>query len=777
MQLSTVCVSLLIALLLMFAPAAQAAVLNVGGGGYATIQNAITAASDDDTIIVAAGTYSEHIDFAGKSVTIRSSDPDNDVVVAATIIDGTANGTCVTIANGEGQGAYDAVLEGFTITNGAYALVFPTGAGGIYIENASPIIRKNIISLNQTAADGGGICVIGDAAPQISANTIVGNTAEGWGGGVFVLGEVGGAVIAQPTILGNRVTGNETAWDGGGLCLFESVDALVRNNIIDENIADEVGGGIFAGYDVDALIESNTLVGNEARGIDLEGGAVPRVGRGGGLACFQSVANTTVDSCIFWSNTAADDGDQISLEASAYLAVDYSDLQGGQANVFVEVPGPSGPPAPTLVWGSGNIDALPLFASATDYHLQSEGGRYDPASGWVYDALTSPCIDAGNPILAYGNELAPNGHVINQGAYGNTAEASKTPVDEPFLTIGTAQFDVVNSLMYFDLIFESSNGLTGTVQGFGASATLSGADASHFTGAPDQVQKLTGAEMDALVAPAVYAWTDFYPKVTSDLGAAGQPWVNFGHVGDEADQYVALESIAQGTVVARFYYEWDGVAVSEVFVNIESYARVDPAPVFTMLETGGGPLFGTVLNDGGNVIALAGDPDVSVATEDDLDWVYQNTPAALANGGHKVALTVTVDDLNGNNSVSVAVSKVAASGPGEVTVEAGATGLEKLIVGSPLADDNDGVLTLEVVVTGDVDGQTTVPVLFTCRKLGDVDGNGGAEPGDVSALIMKLNGIPPVGYHDNAFDLDANSGAEPGDVTILMNLLNGLPVP
>ncbi len=42
---------------------------------------------------------------------------------------------------------------------------------------------------------------------------------------------------------------------------------------------------------------------------------------------------------------------------------------------------------------------------------------------------------------------------------------------------------------------------------------------------------------------------------------------------------------------------------------------------------------------------------------------------------------------------------------------------------------------------------------------------------------MKLNGIPPAGYHDNAFDLDANGGAEPGDVQILMNILNGLPVP
>ncbi|NIA21093.1 MAG: hypothetical protein GWP05_03770 [Anaerolineaceae bacterium] len=49
--------------------------------------------------------------------------------------------------------------------------------------------------------------------------------------------------------------------------------------------------------------------------------------------------------------------------------------------------------------------------------------------------------------------------------------------------------------------------------------------------------------------------------------------------------------------------------------------------------------------------------------------------------------------------------------------------------------------------------------------------------GDISLLIMKLNGNPPAGYHEKAFDLDANGGAEPGDVTLLINILNGVPVP
>jgi len=178
----------------------------------------------------------------------------------------------------------------------------------------------------------------------------------------------------------------------------------------------------------------------------------------------------------------------------------------------------------------------------------------------------------------------------------------------------------------------------------------------------------------------------------------------------------------------------------------------------------------------GPPVVVAGDPAVEVATEDGLDWVYQNTPGTLSHGGHKVTLTVTVTDLNGNDSVSVSVSKQPGSGPGEVDVQDGTTGLERIVYGSNRSLEADGPLTLDVVVTGNVAGSTTVSVPFVCRKLGDVDGNGGAEPSDVSVLILKLNGLPPAGMHDRAFDIDGNGGAEPGDVQVLINIMNGLPV-
>lgn len=60
-----------------------------------------------------------------------------------------------------------------------------------------------------------------------------------------------------------------------------------------------------------------------------------------------------------------------------------------------------------------------------DYHLKSKSGRWDGKSQeWIYDNLTSPCIDAADPQADLGSELYPHGTRLNMGAYGGTLEAS-----------------------------------------------------------------------------------------------------------------------------------------------------------------------------------------------------------------------------------------------------------------------------------------------------------------------------------------------------------------
>lgn len=78
-----------------------------------------------------------------------------------------------------------------------------------------------------------------------------------------------------------------------------------------------------------------------------------------------------------------------------------------------------------------SLTGNPLFADATggDLHPKSEGGRYDPARGWVKDDATSPLIDTGDPTAPYGMEGAPNGGRLDMGYYGNHACASHAPTN------------------------------------------------------------------------------------------------------------------------------------------------------------------------------------------------------------------------------------------------------------------------------------------------------------------------------------------------------------
>ena len=174
-----------------------------------------------------------------------------------------------------------------------------------------------------------------------------------------------------------------------------------------------------------------------------------------------------------------------------------------------------------------------------------------------------------------------------------------TPVmADPVLSITDAT--VVGNLMYFDLVMSDPLTHTETISGFGARAVISGADAARFVGDHSQVQSNTGAQMTALVAPATYAWAAFFLPVTANSGPDN---MMFGQNAWFPAEHVALNTISAGTVVARFYFEWldpAGPALTEVNVNILSYAGVVSHPVFT--TSAAASINGSVANDGRNVI-------------------------------------------------------------------------------------------------------------------------------------------------------------------------------
>ena len=83
--------------------------------------------------------------------------------------------------------------------------------------------------------------------------------------------------------------------------------------------------------------------------------------------------------------------------------------------------------------GDSMVYGDPLFAAADDCHLLSEAGYFDSEGNIHYAAamVLSPAVDAGDPESDYSRESAFNGDCINLGRYGNTEEASRTPVAMP----------------------------------------------------------------------------------------------------------------------------------------------------------------------------------------------------------------------------------------------------------------------------------------------------------------------------------------------------------
>lgn len=767
-----------LAAILVIAGAASAATWHVdvaasaGGDGspaapLSTIQSAISAAANGDVIIVQPGTYNENINFLGKNITVRGTDPTNAATIAATVIDGSAATTVVTIASGETSAA---ILEGFTITDGFWQDQLSSGAGGIFIHDSSPTIRNNVITGNHTASEGGGIAVSGNSSPLIQNNTISFNSSDAWGGGIAVFGEVNDSGVqlstASPSIVANVIEGNSAFWDGGGVAFVMACTGTIQNCIIADNAAGQVGGGIFVGFEAEAAIVSNTIIGNEAEGSDVieAEGTVQRNGYGGGLAAWFS-GPTVVNSTIFYANMAEmSQGGNISLEGDAQLTVVYCNVPGGQSGLFLQ----SHTPAPVLVWGTGNVDVDPLFAS-DHFHLSSTAGRYDPATGtFVSDAFTSPLIDAADPALDFSAESSYNGGRRNMGAYGNTLQASRTPPAPPFLQVGAARFDYAGGLIYFDLVMLDNGGLVDGIIGFSSGAAVSGAGAANLSAATDQFNGSSSAEMDSALAPDSYAWSTFGGNVYTD---ATDNFFGFEQTASDFDQAVQVSSIAPGSILGRYVFNWDGSFIDELIVSMMGYSDGEKLGLTEYDGSEVSTLEPTVVNDGENIVrplTIA----VNVA-----DWVYLNARHTTEER-HRIPLSVEIIDDNGNQNTSYVVTVTQTGGTGLVMVDPDSDPDPLVIdvIGGYMSAtvNNSGAAELKVVVTGDKGGVAIETVTITVRRLGDVNGNGLVEPNDKSALNNRLNGVIMNNIESRAFDINADGYIEPNDQSLLNNLINGI---
>ncbi|MHC4544662.1 MAG: right-handed parallel beta-helix repeat-containing protein [Planctomycetota bacterium] len=304
---------------------------------YANIQDAINACQDFDTVVIAPGRYigpgNRNINFRGKAITVRSTEPTNSQIINETIIDCEGQGRGFTFYMGEKA---DSTLSGFTITNG-YGIL----GGAIYCyNNSSPSITNCVIKTNSAVFGGGLACANSNTKPKITNCIITANSAL-VGGGSFYIN------VSSPIIRNCIISGN-VAPDGGAFFSHNAGNPIITNCTISQNTASGSTGVI--------------------------------------IYCYES-SNMAVTNSILWDNTTAY-GSQIKVGnsgAATSIQISYCNIQGGKENIISD-------DNCTVEWGQGNIDADPNFAN-----LGSLTGSEGFTAGDYHLLGDSPCIDAGDP--------------------------------------------------------------------------------------------------------------------------------------------------------------------------------------------------------------------------------------------------------------------------------------------------------------------------------------------------------------------------------------------
>ena len=304
---------------------------------FQTIQEGLAAAAHGDTIEVRPGTYVENLNLLGKTLTLVAPGG-----ALSTVIDGSQSGPVITVPGG------DAVIEGFTLTNGLGGTETLLGgvergeAGAVHVTSSGDLTVRRCVVRGNRGGDG--------FDPYCSYWPC---PAQGGPGAVFARG----VVSLEGCLFTSNVGGDSvsTAWGVPGVAASDwGTQLLVSHCTMSGNQGGRGGDG----------------------GYDNYGGFY--IGAPGGAGALGRCCGTTqITNCILFGNQGGPPGTspagvppgpvgepeiQTNSTSGVLLVVSNSNIAGGFN-------------------GTGNISTDPLWV--------------DPFGGDFHLLPNSPCVDAG----------------------------------------------------------------------------------------------------------------------------------------------------------------------------------------------------------------------------------------------------------------------------------------------------------------------------------------------------------------------------------------------
>ena len=216
-----------------------------------------------------------------------------------------------------------------------------------------------------------------------------------------------------------------------------------------------------------------------------------------------------IDNSVFWKNTRArvttvgygsdvqvSSGSKASIRNSLVTTLDGTALAGAgltidEASVFAA--------DAKLVTTTADFTNLLTVTSSSIYYNPSKSGIYESLAamdahllspaGYVVNGGAagpsttdfSPAIDLGDKNADYSNEPAPNGGRLNAGAYGNTAEASRTAYGQPNATVQVLYPDgEPRPLVRITMGLESGDAYNATVRLLCSAGGMTVADETYY---------------------------------------------------------------------------------------------------------------------------------------------------------------------------------------------------------------------------------------------------------------------------------------------------------